>query len=414
MSLFGKGRPAALLFPLILVLSLAISRNEAKAQDETSAVLFTPIKAGSRYFFMADDGALYVRESLHGKSTRLLSAKSFSIVVPSPNGEYLAYGIPKAGFKGDTGAYEIQIFDVRKRVALERLRDSRISPYAWTKNNKGFFYSKRDPDDQRERVYYHTVEKTQADDVVIFSQMDQPAWRYDVRVSDDGQYAVFTISHSIDDHTRIYFIDLDNPGRPRTGAPTVRLVDHFFARYTFVDNGGPYFFLQTDRDAPAGKIVLANTLILRDESWQTVIPESADTLLYATTAGDEYIIAVSKRDDSVIARVYSPPDAREVQAEMRRRADSIRRERGGQQARERDNRGGRPMPDVPRESLGLRLRLTSELPVPEGGTIVAVTSVAHEAELFYTVRFPDGSTRAYFYNIKNRNHGIFDNKVGGE
>ncbi len=373
----------------------------------------TPIKAEDRYFFKGDDGALYVREGIAGKSQKLLEAGAFDVISPSNNGEYLAYtsgGTEKA----DVGQV-LHVINVKSGKQSDRLGNVLIEPRSWTKNNKGFFYTRVDSADKgRHRVYYHQIGQTQSDDKLVLSRMDQPDWRYAVRVTDDGAYAVITISHSLDAHTRLYFVDLDNPGKPRIDAPVVKLMDQFSARYEFIDNGGPYFFMRTDQQAPAGQVVVANTVVLNSTSWQSVIPESADTLEFVRTAGNEYIIAVSKNSGKTVARVYAPPSAREVQNEMRRRADSARRAEGTR-ARTRD-RGGRGEPGVPQADFEsrpiLKLNLLRELPVEEGGVIIDMTSVAHDDELVYTVRFIDGTTRSYVHNVKTRKTAFFDKRVG--
>ncbi len=399
----------------------AQDQSAALPAVETHGVRQTPFSVGDRYFFVSGNGGLYVKDGRNGRSRQLLAPKSFTTLVPSENGEYLAYGVPSPDAKvtanGEQVSYEVRVRDVAKGRDLDTLHNANISWGAWTRNNKGFFYVREGPGDSRQRIYYHSVKHAQADDPIIYSRPDEPDWRYDIRVSDDGQYAVITISHPIDDNTRMYFIDLDNPKKPTFNAPIVKLVDQFSAKYTFVDNGGYYFFLQTNREAPNGQIVLANTNIIRETRWQTVIPQSADTLMFARTAGDEYIIAVSRNSGKVTARVYSPPDPREIQDEMRRRADSVRRnggDRGGARASDRDRGQGDEMRRIPMETSILRLNLTRELPVPEGGEIVDMISIADQAELFYTVRFADGSTRAYFYNVKNRQSGFFDTMVSGQ
>ena len=42
-------------------------------------------------------------------------------------------------------------------------------------------------------------------------------------------------------------------------AQVVKLLDNFDAEYTFVDNDGPVFWIQTDLDAPRGKLIAIDT-----------------------------------------------------------------------------------------------------------------------------------------------------------
>jgi hypothetical protein len=407
-----------------LLASVALLTYATSALSQAQAPI-TPFKAGDRYFFVASNGALYVKDDLNAKPRQILAPNTFTVVVPSQNGEYIAYGVTgteipprKETGSAPAGSYEVRVREVGgKGREIDTLHNARISRASWTRNNKGFFYVREDTTDGRERIYYHTAGQAQSNDLVIFSRHDQPDWSYDVRVSDDGHYAVITIFHSVDDNTRLYFIDLDNPKKPSLNAPIVKLVDQFSSRYTFVDNGGYHFFLQTTRDAPNGHIVLANTNIIRETRWQSVVPQSVDTLLFARTAGDEYVIVVGRNNGKVTARIYSPPNPREVQEAMRRRADSIRKAGGrdpqADARRAQDRSGRRSMPPGGADVPILRLNLTRELPIPEGGTLIDITSHAEDDELFYTVRFADGTTRAYLYDIKTRRTGVFDTNVDG-
>jgi len=231
-------------------------------------------------------------------------------------------------------------------------------------------------------------------------------------VSDDGQYVVFTIAHPQDAHTRLYFIDLDNPDKPALSAPVVKLVDDFGAWYEFIDNGGQAFFLQTDRLAPRGRVVLANTEVTRESRWPAVLAEhqdSTDTLRFVRTAGDEYVVAVYRSGTKSVAQVLGFPSEGKIRDEMRRRGDSIRAA-GGPPDDDPDDGDVRvrPMGTSPQQrpalerenSFAWRLEVKRTIPVPVNATILDMRSVAEEDEIFYTVRYSTGATGAYGYNVK--------------
>jgi len=359
-----------------------------------------PFKAGDRFFNVDATGALQVRDGEHGVPRVLLPGGSFSVLAPAPNGRYIAYAVPVPGSAAGAVATQIRIRDVQTgRDLPDVLHRARISPAPWSHDNKGFLYIREDSAGGRERVYYHGVGRAEAKDALILSQFDHPEWRYAARVSDDGHYAVFTISYPADSHTRIYFIDLADPGKPNFGAPVVKLAQAFDARYEFVDNAGSYFFLQTDRGAPLGRILLANTDAIREARWPSLIPESADTLLYARTAGDEYLIAVYRSATGAsVARVYGPQDPSVLRAEIRERMDSLRKSREKNDDR-RSTRGMGPrgfMDNGP----AIRLEPRADLPIPAGAGIVALNSVADDQQLFYTVRLSDGTMQSFMYDVK--------------
>lgn len=355
-----------------------------------------PFKAGKHYFNEDASGALQVRDGENGVPRTVLAAGSFGNVAPSLNGKYLAYAT--GGNASPPGEIRIRNVQTGQDIA-DVLHHALISPAPWSHDEKGFLYVREDSADGRQRIYFHGIGRAESADALIFTQFDHPEWRYIARVSDDGHYAVFTISYPADAHTRIYFIDLANPARPNFGAPVVKLAQRFDARYEFVDNAGSYFFLQTDRDAPLGRIVLANTDVIRESAWPSVIPETGDTLLYARTAGDQYLVAVYRSASGAsIARLYGPEDPSILRNEMRTRMDSLKK---AKPTDDESRRSDRRM--SPRELMGsgpaIRLERRADLPVPTGARIVAMNSVADDGQLFYTIKLSNGTLQSFTYDV---------------
>ena len=356
-----------------------------------AATALAPFKAGNRFFTPAGTGGLAVREGESGPSRALFAAGSFSAVAPSPNGKYVAY-VP-------LGSNEIRIRDVASvRDLPDVLHSSRLSRVPWTHNERGFFYTRIDSADHRERVYYHAVGRAESSDPIVLSQFDHPEWRYETTVSDDGQYAVFQISHPVDNDTRIYFIDLNDPDKPKLNNPVVKLAESSDAHYEFVDNAGTFFFLKTDRNAPRGRVVLADIDVTREDRWRPVVAETADTLSLVRTFANQYVATVYHTSAGDTVALLGPPDPDKVRNEMRKRLDSLRKaQRDSGFAR---NQSGHGNDRLFLETPALRLESHGGITVPPHGVVVAMNSVADADQLFYTVRLPDGSMQSYMYNVK--------------
>lgn len=360
------------------------------------ALLLAPFRAGKHVFALDATGALTVRDDDGRAAPRILlpaASGGYAAIAPSPEGKYVAYAVTS----GARSFGELHVRDVATGHDLpDVLHTARISRAPWLHNEKGFFYVREETTGGRQRVYFHSLGRAESADAVVLSQFDHPEWTYDARVSDDGQYAVFTIGHPTDAHTRLFFVDMADADHPHLDAPVVRLVDTFDARYQFVDNAGSYFFLQTDRDAPRGRVVLANTDITRETRWPSVVAQTSDTLLYARTAGDEYVIPVYRINGRAVARVLGPPDPSVIRAEMQRRVDSLRKARD-RDARDNPREARRP---IMREESPLRLQPVRDLALPEGASIVAMNTVADQPDVYYVVRMADGSLRSYVYDVK--------------
>lgn len=376
----------------------SLASPSGRGPYSAQALLDAPFMAGSRLFTLDATGGLTVRDD-HGRAAPRVVlpavAGRYAAIAPSPQGRYVAY----VTARGAHTFGEVHVRDVASGHELpDVLHDARVSRAPWTHNESGFFYVREETPGGRQRIYFHSLGRAEKADAIIFSQFDQPTWSYDARVSDDGEYAVFTVGHPTDNHTRVFFVDMTDAEHPTLDAPVVRLADTFDAHYEFVDNAGAYFFLQTDRGAPRGRIVLANTNITRETEWPPLVPESEDTLVYARTAGDQYLIPVYRSNGDLTARVLGPPDPSVVRAEMRQRMDSLRKARRAAERRgDHSDRG----PIMPGERSPIRLQPVRDVELPDGASIVAMNTIADRPTVYFVARMPDGSLRTYAYDVTN-------------
>ena len=184
--------------------------------------------------------------------------------------------------------------------------------------NRGFFYSRFDTPAEAEqrsgatrasanrghKVYYHRLGAPQASDQLILERPDNPDWLFRTEVSDDGQYAVITISQGSDERTRLYFIDLSRARRPAVGNPVVRLLDEFDASYDFVHSEGMVFYVRTNHQAPNSRLVAIDINARRPSAWRTVIPNGPDALVAAEVIGRR-VIATYLADARSSVRIFS-------------------------------------------------------------------------------------------------------------
>ena len=214
-----------------------------------------PFKEGGRYFFFQNTGLqnqsiLYVQDGKNAKprvllDPNLLSADgtvALSGQTASDDGHYLAYSISTSG----SDWREVRVRDVNNaRDLTDTLKWVKFSNISWTHDNKGFFYSRYDEQtsgnkmtnvNRNQKLYYHRVGRPQSRDDLVYDRPDQPDWLLSGSVTDDGQYLIITVEQGTDDRTRLYFIDLDNSGKPEINNPVVRLIDKFDAVYDFIGN----------------------------------------------------------------------------------------------------------------------------------------------------------------------------------
>ncbi len=256
----------------------------------------TPFRKGRRYFFFKNDGlqnqsVLYRQASLTADPETLLDPNllsedgtvAISTLAVSDDGRLLAYGTSASGSDWE----EFRVRDVATaRDLSDHLKWIKFSGASWTKDAAGFFYSRyQEPTNKAltdvnrfQRVYYHRLGTDQSQDRLVYERPDQPDWGMNAEVTDDGRYAVLNVWLGTDRRNRVYYLDLQDPKRPKVTGDVVRLLDDFDASYGFVGNDGPVFYFLTDLDAPRKRMVAIDTRHPDRARWREVIPQGPDVL----------------------------------------------------------------------------------------------------------------------------------------
>jgi prolyl oligopeptidase len=277
-----------------------------------------PFKRGDRYFFTRNDGlqnqsVLYTAPALDRPPTPLLDpnalAKDGTVALTatavSDDGKLLAYGLAVAG----SDWQEIRVRDVATAADLpDVVRWVKFSGPSWTKDAKGFFYSRYDEPTEQQRLtkanyfhklYYHRLGTPQSKDVLVYHRPDHKDWNFHGRVTDDGRYLVIHASQGASPKNRVLYKDLSVPD-----APVVELLMENDAEYDFVDNLGTTFWFKTDKDAPRGRLVAIDVARPDRANWKELIPESKETLGGVDAVGDRFF-AKYLRDAHSAVRAFA-------------------------------------------------------------------------------------------------------------
>jgi prolyl oligopeptidase len=192
----------------------------------------TPVKEGGRYFYSRNDGlqrqnVLLVADKLDAPPRVLIdpnamNAAGTSALGPwsvSDDGKLIAYSVQEAG--SDWQYFMVRDVETGKDLP-DRVNWVKFSGASWTKDGKGFFYSRFDKPEEGSdkllavnefpKVYYHALGTSQDADVLIYERPDQPDWGLNAGVTDDGRYLVLNVSQGTDRKNRFYYRDLSaNP-----------------------------------------------------------------------------------------------------------------------------------------------------------------------------------------------------------
>ncbi len=266
-----------------------------------------PRKHGDRYFFMKNDGlqnqyVLYVTDSLDGEPRILLNpnklSKDGTIALAgasiSDDGKLMAYGLSDAG--SDWVEYRVRDVDTGKDLP-DHIKWIKFSRTAWTKDGKGFFYSRYDePKGEKlqeanyyQKLYYHRLDTPQSQDELVYHRPYHKEWSFNGDVTDDGRYLVISIGEGTERKNRVYYKDLK-----ADDGKVVKLLDDFDAQYSLIDNDGPVFWFNTDLDAPRGRVIAIDIRNPERENWKEIIPQAAETLRGVNAVNDTFVATYLK------------------------------------------------------------------------------------------------------------------------
>jgi prolyl oligopeptidase len=277
-----------------------------------------PTKEGGRYFFTHNSGLqnqspLYVTTALDAEPALLLDPNTFSTngtvslagYSVSDDGNLLAYGIARAGSDWE----EWRVRDVRTSKDLpDEIRWVKFSGASWTKDGKGFFYSRYDEPEKADmlksvnyfqKLYYHQLGTAQSADRLVYQRTDHKEWGFSGNVTDDGHYLIITVWEGSAPRNRVYYQDLQKPG-----AEVVELLNDFDAEYAFIDNIGTTFCFRTDLNSPRGRVIAIDIAQPSRSNWHEIIPESADRLESASLVNDQFI-ATYLHDAHSAVKIFS-------------------------------------------------------------------------------------------------------------
>ena len=230
---------------------------------------------------------------------------SLSEWTPSPDAKLFAYGLSEGGADWVT----LKVRDLASGKDLtDEVKWMRFSAISWSKDSKGFFYS-RYPEPPKNKVleaalsghtlYYHRVGTPQSQDVLIYERKDLPGWIINGVVSEDGRYLFVLMYEGSGNNNRLYYADLGSPAAPNVKASIKALSESNDAEYSPIGNRGTTVYLRTDKDAPNRQIVALDLRTPSPSTWKTIVPERKEAIEDVHFIGGrivaQYLIDVQSR-----------------------------------------------------------------------------------------------------------------------
>jgi prolyl oligopeptidase len=200
----------------------------------------------------------------------------------SKDGSMAAYNISEGGSDWQS---LIVINAITKEITGDTL-DIKFGAASW-KGNDGFYYSTYDKIKngsklsvitESHKVYYHKLGTAQKDDQLIFGSDAKPLRYLGASVSEDQQW-LFLYTANETYGNGLYIQNLLIPG-----APIKPVITEMKNRNGVVYNDASFFYIQTDKDAPTGKVI-ALPVANPDIANRKTIIEAKPEVLTASSAG---------------------------------------------------------------------------------------------------------------------------------
>ena len=262
-----------------------------------------PFKAGDYYFFYKNDGmqnqsVLFIQKGIDGIPELFLDPNKFSedgtvsisMISPSKDGKYFAYGISKAGSDWN----EFFVMDVATKTKLsDHLKWVKFSGASW--HGDGFYYNRYEAPEERkelssknesQKIYFHRVGTDQSADELIWEDKEHPEFTASVYLSEDQTLMYMSKGKRGVRGNELYYKNLikgDTEFKP--------IATGFGDSYSVINNLDDIIYINTNKDAPKNKVVKFDT---KDNTFNDVISEKNEVLNGASISNGKFLIQYMK------------------------------------------------------------------------------------------------------------------------
>lgn len=263
--------------------------------------LGAPFREGDYLYFYKNDGlqnhsVLYRKKGEDGAEEVFLDPNTFSkdattvlrSISFTKDGSLATYLLSEGGSDWNK-AVTIRTSD--KQIIEDTLQNIKFSGIAW-KGNEGFYYSSYDKPTgsalssktQHHKLYFHRIGTKQSEDELIFGGEKTPRRYIFGGLTEDERFLIVSAQISTTGN-ELYVQDLT-----KKGSRLIPIVDNFENSHSVVDNDGSRLIIETNLNAPNGKIVEVDAANPVVANWKDMIPETETSIQYVSTAGKKLFI----------------------------------------------------------------------------------------------------------------------------
>lgn len=229
----------------------------------------------------------------------------------SKDGSMAAYNISEGG----SDWQKIVVIDAVTKKQTGDTLELKFSGASW-KGNDGFYYSNYQRTKQgnvlsakndNQKLYYHKLGTAQATDKMVYGDDAKPVRYIEGYLSEDEKWLFMSAANETYGNS-LYVQDLSKPG-----SPVISIVTDMKNSHNMVDVDENYFYIQTDKDAPTNKLVMASVANASPANWKTIVAAKPEVLNASAVGGSIFCTYLKDAVNKVFQFDRTGKQIREVQ-----------------------------------------------------------------------------------------------------
>ena len=229
----------------------------------------------------------------------------------SKDGSMAAYNISEGG----SDWQKIVVIDAVTKKQTGDTLELKFSGASW-KGNDGFYYSNYQKTKQgnvlsakndNQKLYYHKLGTAQTADKMVYGDDAKPVRYIGGYLSEDEKWLFMSAANETYGNS-LYVQDLSKPG-----SPVISIVTDMKNSHNMVDVDENYFYIQTDKDAPTNKLVMAPVANAAPANWKTIVEAKPEVLNASAVGGSIFCTYLKEAVNKVFQFDRTGKQIREVQ-----------------------------------------------------------------------------------------------------
>ena len=204
-------------------------------------------------------------------------------IVPSPKHNMIAYSEDLKGGE----SYSISIKNLITGETDSNVINNMWGRIIWHRNNKGFFYTKRDNRLRLTEVYYHEVGRKQLEDILVYKEKCEEC-SINISNTSDNNYLVINSFPTLHMNNEIRVINIDNR---RVVKDTSLVIERSKGEGYEIDHREGEFYIKINDKGKNFRLVKVKKANLSNrKKWIEIIPHSEKEFLVGYSLSKKYLM----------------------------------------------------------------------------------------------------------------------------